>query len=262
MGEAQDTETQALKEGVPSAVALEGVAVPVMTKPIGLDDQAAVTPEEVDLVGAHASVDLRLRKAVAPAEGEKEALELAAGEVRWLAQIGAGDQPQVERAADRRTEQRLGNGAVKVAEGAGGLRHCDAVAAGRSSGNEGVGSMHPDSLSGSAASVTWDGGLDRSRVGPQHPPDGGSAPAADGRPFPESKHGRHAARLEGEAGVADGVHPAVKAVKSSCPDSAGDCVLVGSRPLRAGPSSPHRAGEPRFLRSAHRLWRLPRAYRE
>ena len=67
--------------GVPGAVALERGAVAVVAKAIRLDDQAAVAPEEVDLVRADECVDLWLGKAVAAAEAEEESLELAAGEV-------------------------------------------------------------------------------------------------------------------------------------------------------------------------------------
>jgi hypothetical protein len=78
MGEAQSAKTQALKVGVPSAVPLEGGPIAVVLEAVGLHDQAPVAPEEVDLVWPDSSVHLGLGKAVAAAEGEKDALELAA----------------------------------------------------------------------------------------------------------------------------------------------------------------------------------------
>jgi hypothetical protein len=87
MGEAQDPKTQALKVGVSGAVALEGRAVAVVAKPVGLHDQAAVTPEEVDFVWPDASVHLWPGKAVAAAEAQEGPLELAAGEVRLAPEI-------------------------------------------------------------------------------------------------------------------------------------------------------------------------------
>ncbi len=53
----------------------------MVTKAIGLDDQPAVAPEEVDLVWADVRVDLWLGKAVAATEAQEDSLELAAGEV-------------------------------------------------------------------------------------------------------------------------------------------------------------------------------------
>lgn len=94
VGEAQDPETLALKMGIPSAVAFERVAMTVMTEAVGLDDQPAVPPEEVDLVRANPGIDLWLGKAVAATEAEEEPLELRPGEIglrrsRWSGS-GAG----------------------------------------------------------------------------------------------------------------------------------------------------------------------------
>jgi hypothetical protein len=71
MGEAQDAETEALQLGVAGAVALEGRAVAVVAKTVGLDDQGPIAPEEIDFVLVDAGVHLWLGKAVAAAEREE-----------------------------------------------------------------------------------------------------------------------------------------------------------------------------------------------
>jgi hypothetical protein len=63
------------------AVTLERVAIPVVSEAICLNDQPAVTPEEVDFVRTDTCVDLWLGEAVAAAEAEKKTLELGASEV-------------------------------------------------------------------------------------------------------------------------------------------------------------------------------------
>src|SRR4051812_43085201 len=103
MGQAEDAKTQALKVGVPSAVALEGGSVAVVAEPVGLDDQAAVAPDEVDLVWPGAGIHLGHWKAVAPAERQEESLQLAAGEVVAF-EIAGADQAEVEGSADGTAE--------------------------------------------------------------------------------------------------------------------------------------------------------------
>jgi hypothetical protein len=70
-----------LKTCVPGAIRLECGAVSVVLVSIHLDDQAAIPPEEVDLVSVDSLIDLRLGKVVAATESEEEPLELAAGEI-------------------------------------------------------------------------------------------------------------------------------------------------------------------------------------
>jgi hypothetical protein len=74
VGQTEDAETEALKASVPDAVVLEGGAVCVVAKPVGLHDQGPFAPDEVDLVRADATVHLRLGKAVATADDEEAAL--------------------------------------------------------------------------------------------------------------------------------------------------------------------------------------------
>jgi hypothetical protein len=160
MGEAQDAEAQALELRIAAAVRFKGRAVRVMPEPVGLDDQVAVAPDEVDLVRAQPGIHLWPGKAVAAAEVEKNALQLAAGEVRVALKVRIRDQPQVQRSADRTAENRLGNGTVEVAEGSRRLGHPDAVAAGRNTGNEGGGAVDGDAMPLPASAVAGDGDVD------------------------------------------------------------------------------------------------------
>ena len=84
---AEDPKTETLKTGVLGAISLEGGAMTVEAEAIGLDDQAAITPEEVDFIWADTRVDLRLGKAVATTDGEEDALELGAAEVLLVSEI-------------------------------------------------------------------------------------------------------------------------------------------------------------------------------
>lgn len=61
----------------------------VVPEAIGLRDQVAGTPEEVDLVWAYSRIDFWLGKPVTAAEAQEHALELAAGEV-WVGSEIAG----------------------------------------------------------------------------------------------------------------------------------------------------------------------------
>jgi hypothetical protein len=58
-----------------------------MSEPVGLDDQATVAPEEIHLVWTDTGVHLWLGKAVAPAEADEHALQLAAGELVLLLEV-------------------------------------------------------------------------------------------------------------------------------------------------------------------------------
>jgi hypothetical protein len=196
--------------GVPGTVLLESGAVAVVAIAVGLDDQAAVAPEEVDLVRADECVYFWLGKAVATAEGKEEPLELTAGELVLDLEVVRRDQAQVERAPDGAAIDRLRKAAVKIAERSGGLRQRDAVAAGHKIGNEGVGSVNPDPSAFLPAAVTRDGDLDWPRVWVEHAPHGGSAAVAHGRSIAESKNRSHALSLERQAVMANGVHPTVK----------------------------------------------------
>jgi hypothetical protein len=128
MGEAQDAETQALKVCVPTAVSLEGGAVAVVAEAVSLDDQGSVAPEEVDLVWPDAGVDLRRWKAVATAEGEESALELAACEIVVRPKLLRRDQAEVQCAADGALVDVAGHDGTQVLQGPGSLGDCDAVA--------------------------------------------------------------------------------------------------------------------------------------
>jgi hypothetical protein len=132
-----------------------------MPESVGLDDQAAVAPEEVDLIRPDARVDLWLGKAVATAEGEEETLELAAGEVPLWLQFRLRDQPQIEGSADRTPENRLRNGGMEVAKRASRLGYRDAVAAGRNCGSEGGGAVDRDAAAPPASAVASNGYFDR-----------------------------------------------------------------------------------------------------
>src|SRR5262245_15157244 len=95
MSESEDSKAQALKGGIPRAVALEGRAIAVKAIAVDLDDQARDAPEEVDFVLGDADVDLRLREAVVAAQAQEDPLQLAASEIR-LGHSGGSDQAEVE----------------------------------------------------------------------------------------------------------------------------------------------------------------------
>jgi hypothetical protein len=211
VGEAQDAETQALKMGVTGAV--ERGAVAVVAEAFGVDDQSAIAPEEVHLVALHTRVHLRLGKAVAAAEGEEDALELAAGEV-VAPEILRVDQAEVEGATDSSSE-KLGRGAVEVAERPLGIRQLDAVAAGHNCGNEGGGAMQPDAPSSVSASVTWDRDLDPLVVPRKHSPQRRGTPVADGCARADRQDGRNAPALEGQARMTNCVDPPMKAMQAA-----------------------------------------------
>ena len=111
MGEAKDPKTPAVKGGIPGPVALKRVTVPVVAEAVDLDDQAPVAPEEIDLVGSDTRIHVGQGKAVAPAEVEKQPLELAAGEVRVAELLGA-DQSKIESPPHGAPVDRVGNRAV------------------------------------------------------------------------------------------------------------------------------------------------------
>jgi hypothetical protein len=71
IGEAEGAVAGAGEEGVSGAVVLEGLSRLVIAPRVGFDDERIVFEEEVDLLAADAVVDLRLRKAVGPAESLK-----------------------------------------------------------------------------------------------------------------------------------------------------------------------------------------------
>jgi hypothetical protein len=131
---------------VAGAVGFERGPAAVVAEAVRLDDQAARAPEEVHFVLADASGHLRLGKAVAATEAEEDSLELATGEEVLAPDVRRAHEPQVKRPPKPPAEDRLGRGAVEVSERAARPRHRDAVAAGRNTGNEGVGSVDPDAL--------------------------------------------------------------------------------------------------------------------
>jgi hypothetical protein len=231
MGEAKDAKTQALKMGVPSAVALKSRAVTVMPEAVGLDDQAAIAPEEVDLEPIDPGVHLRRWKAVPATEAPKEALQFAAGEVFVRSELARRNQAQVQSSADRATVDGLGNSAMEILQRARGLRHHDVVTACGNTGNEGVGSVDPDAGTLLASAVAWGRDVDRPGMRLKDSPEGRSAAVADDRTLTERQHSGHAPAFEGDPGVADGVDPAMKAVKAPSLRAFGHgCSAEPSRP--------------------------------
>jgi hypothetical protein len=179
--EAEDAKTQALKVDIPGAIALESITVAVVAEAVGLDDETAIAPEEVDLVWADAGVHLWLGKAVAAEEAQEHALELAAGEVGIRPEVVRSDQPQIESAAHRGTKHRLGNAAPQIAKCPPRPRHRDAVASGRYCRSEGGRAMNSEAGSRSPASIASDGDMDGTLVSRKKAPDrGGASMARDG----------------------------------------------------------------------------------
>jgi hypothetical protein len=215
MGKAHHAETQALKVGVPGAVPLEGRPVAVVSVPVDFDDQTPAAPHEIHFIRPQARIDFRLGKAVAATEAEEESLELAAGEVGLPHEIRRADQAEVESAPNSPLVDGLRNGAVKISQGSCGVRHCDSAAAGRNTGNEGVGSVDRDPPARPAAAVAADGGVNRSGVRLEHPPDGSSAGVAYRGTLTQGEYCCHASAIERERRVAHGVNTAMKAVETA-----------------------------------------------
>src|SRR3954451_23975296 len=186
-----------------------------MPEAVGFDDQAAIAPQEVDLVRPDARVDLRLGKAVTAAEGEEDSLELGTDEVVGAAEIVARDQAQIERPPDGCPGHRQRRGGAEVAEGSLRCRQRDAVAAGRNTGNEGGGSMDANAASSSATAIAEKSHVDRPVAWSSHSPQRRRAEVTDDGPLAERQHRRRAPALEGEVRMAQGVHPAMNAVKAA-----------------------------------------------
>lgn len=89
-GEAQDRVPARLEVGVAGAVVLERGAVAVGRLAVGLDQDAAVEPREVDHVAADRVVDLGLGQAGLTHQAEHAAFELACGAQVACASRGGG----------------------------------------------------------------------------------------------------------------------------------------------------------------------------
>ena len=213
VGEAQDAVAQALKARVTFAIGLEGGAVAVVPEAVGLRDQLVVAPKEIDLVCADAGIHLWLGKAVATAEVEEEPLELAACELILALEVSRVDEAQIQRTADRPSKDRLGNGAMEVTERPRRLGDRDAVAAGRNSGNEGVGSVDRYAVAPLMATVSGHRDMDRAVARCQETPQGRGAAVANNGIVCECEYCRHAPALEAESRMPDGVNPAMKTME-------------------------------------------------
>src|SRR4051794_32661944 len=88
MREAHDAVAERGEFGVADAVTLEGGERGVMLAAVGLDDQVAGAPEEVDLVAGDEGVDLRPLDAVVVADVAHERLELGARDRRLVMDVG------------------------------------------------------------------------------------------------------------------------------------------------------------------------------
>jgi hypothetical protein len=96
VGEAQHAVAEVLQLRILRPVGLECDSVSVIPVAIGLDDHALLGPEEVHLETPDAHIHLWLGKAVPTAESKEEALELAAGHVRFLLEIPIRNQTEIE----------------------------------------------------------------------------------------------------------------------------------------------------------------------
>jgi hypothetical protein len=170
VGEPQDTQTQALKGSIPGPIRLERIPMCVVLETIDLRDHCSVPPDEVDLIWAHLGIHLGRGKAVTVTQTPKEPLELAAGEVVVVSELGRRNQAEIQRAADSALVRRLAKVAVEVPESPTRLRDGDAVAAGRDTVMEGVGSVDLDPAALLSSPVSGKRDVDRAASGPQHPP--------------------------------------------------------------------------------------------
>ena len=184
---------------------------------------------------------------MAATEGEKGTLELAAREVGVGAQIGFRDQAEIQRSPNRCTEHRLGNAAVQIAERSRRLGDRDAVATGRNSGDEGVGSVDRDALALPPAPIPWDGHMDPPPMRPEHGPDRGGAVMTEDRPTSNGKGSRHATPFESEIGVAHGVNTAMNAVQAAGDGASAHCFSAepGRRELGRADDSVLASGDSR-----------------
>jgi hypothetical protein len=215
VGEAQDPKTEALKTGVPSAVAFEGVAVPVVTKPIRLDDQSAIPPEEVDFVRANPDIYVGPGKPVTAAKAEEASLQLATGDVWVRTKIAGGDQAEIEPASHRGTKHRLGNGPPQIAEGPPRLGNGDAVAAGRNCGCESGGAVDSDAHAWLSAGIAGNRDVNVPFVRREQPPDCGGTPVARDCPPPKRKNRGDTAAFEADSLVSHRVDTTMKPVQTT-----------------------------------------------
>jgi hypothetical protein len=209
VGEAKDAKTQALKARVPGAVALEGIAMAVVAEAVGLDDETAIAPEEVDLVWADANVHLWLGKSVAAAEAQEHALEFAAGEVRIRPEVVRSDQAQIESAAHCGTKHRLGNAAPQIAQCPPRSGHRDAVAPGRYCGSEDGRAVDSEAGPRSPASIAGDSDVDVTVVSRKEAPDRGGTSMARDRPIANRKDRGGTLAFEADLRVPHRIHTSV-----------------------------------------------------
>ena len=79
--EAGDLEASRPQLQITGSVILEGLTPSVVAVTVGFDDQAPITPEEIDQVRASANVYLRHGQSMASTEPQKEQLQVAARSV-------------------------------------------------------------------------------------------------------------------------------------------------------------------------------------
>jgi hypothetical protein len=111
---------------IASAIVPKGLAASVVAVAIGLDGEATVAPEKVDLVAPNANVDLRLGKSVSLADPQEVALQIAAGALS--ADILAKRQPKHASLPNRTAPLLLGDYAAKIRNRSRGSRNRDAPA--------------------------------------------------------------------------------------------------------------------------------------
>lgn len=105
--------------GVAGPVVLERGSGPVGFPAVDLNDQALEPPEEVDDESIDACIHFRPRKPAETNQGQKPRFQLAAGVIRN--EVMADRQSEVLGLPEGRRENRSGETAAEILEGAGGL---------------------------------------------------------------------------------------------------------------------------------------------
>jgi hypothetical protein len=151
---------------------------------------------------------------------------------------------------------------VEVSKRSLGLRHRDAVAASRNTGNEGGGSVDRDAAALPASGVARQRDVDGPVMWLQHSPDSSRAEVAHRRSLTEGKQRRHAPAFEVELGVADRVNTAMKSVKPPGLRALRDSLIADPGLVQLTGTDHAHAAERQYGRSSGRYWRVPHLWGE
>ena len=245
MGEPQRPVAGAGEDGVALAIAFEGAAGAVVGPAVGFDREPVVGEDEVDLEAGDVRVDLRPREAVVVAQREHELLEFALRE--------RGVAIQVERAlqrgrsalalvgschgieggevvellhlgfVERSLEGAAGEGGGEVEQSPRGGGDRDALVLGDLVGSERRRAVDAQPGALRAAGLAAHGDVDARCARPADLPERCGRRVAQHRAGPGGEHRGHAAPVDGEDAVTDGVDPAVETTQPTLRGPAPHC---------------------------------------